>query len=172
MFNVYQYNQNVYQGVTNPRAATGIITAMHRVQSGLPFPRMVVGGKGGTGGVTYSVFKQASSYTLNLWRSQRFVINGPFAITAITIPLTIDLNQNHVIQPYLDFDNGARQVYSTEINNSNFESGSNSITLTAADFDYDTFGENNFCLQLNFTGSALIGVMLPIIIELETQELG
>lgn len=169
MFNLYTYNQNVYQGVNNPTTAPAVITAVARVQGGLPFPQFIIGGKGGGGGATTCVMKKASTYSLNIWKSPRIVINGPFNVIEIVLPLTIDLNVNHIIQPILDFDNGARVVYGTEINNSNFESGSNSITLTPECFDYDTHGENNVCLQLNFTGSSLIGVTLPITITVDTE---
>jgi hypothetical protein len=172
MFNQYQYNQSVYQGITNPRAPFGIITAVARIESGLSFPKFVCGGKGGTGGMTYLIFKKADTYTLNIWKSQRFLVNQPFNITKIELSFSVGLNVNMEIVPILDIDNGSSVITGTTINNDNYDSGILGVTLRPANFNYNVHGSNNFCLQLNFTGSELIAVTLPITIEIETEEQG
>jgi hypothetical protein len=172
MFNQYLYNQTVYQGITNPRATQGLITAVARIERGLSFPKFVCGGKGGTGGATYSIFKKANTYTLNIWKSQRFLVNQPFNITKIELSFSISLNVNMEITPILDIDNGASVITGTTINNTNYNSGILGVTLRPANFNYNVHGTNNFCLQLNFTGTELIAVTLPINIEIETEEQG
>lgn len=172
MFNQYTYNQSIYRGITNPRSATGIITAVTRVESGLPFPKFVIGGRGGVGGATYSIFKKADTYTLNIFKSKRYVINKPFMVNKIELSFSVGLSTNMQITPILDFDNGAAIINGTTINNTNYDTGINGVTLSPANFNYNVHGANNFCLQLNFVGSALLAVTLPITIEIETEEVG
>lgn len=172
MFNRYQYNEAVYFGINSPTTSTSVITAIAKVQEGLPFPKFLAGGMGGQGGNNYKLFSKASAYSLNIWRSALYSINGPFNVTEIVLPLSTNLNTNHIITPILYFDNGGSTITGTQIDTANYPDSPKSITLTAANFSYNVHGENNFLLQLNFTGTALIDVTLPITITLETEETG
>lgn len=172
MFNQYLYNQGIYTGVNTPATSTSVITALAKAQEGLPFPKFVAGGVGGQGGNNYKLFSKATTYSLNVWRSQLFTIKDPFSISKIEIPLSTNINQNHIITPILYFDNGGTMVTGTTINSTNYPNGEKSITLTAGNFAYNVHGSNNFILELKFTGTALIAVTLPITIELETDDIG
>jgi len=172
MFNRYTFNQTVFQGVNNPVTSTSVITAIGKVQEGLPFPKFVAGGKGGSGGANYKLFSKASTYSLNVWRSQLYTIENPFSISSINLNFSTNLNQNHIITPILYLDNGGTMVTGTQIDATNYPNGENGITLTAASFGYNVHGNSNFILELKFTGTALIAVTLPITIELETEDIG
>jgi hypothetical protein len=171
-FNQYQYNQDTYEGVNSPATSTSVITAVCKTQEGLPFPKFLAGGVGGQGGNNYKLFSKATTYSLNVWRSQLFTIDSPFSLSKIELSLSTNLNQNHIITPILYFDNGGTMVTGTEINATNYPNGETGIVLTPGNFAYNVHGQNNFILELRFTGTALIAVTLPISIELETEDVG
>jgi hypothetical protein len=172
MFNQNLYNQTTFKGINSPTLSTGIITAIAKVQEGLPFPKFLAGGVGGQGGNNYKLFSKASTYSNNYWRSQLFSIQGPFSVRSIVLSFSINLNQNHIITPVLYMDNGGTMVTGNAIDLSHYLDSPKSVTLTPANFSYNVHGDNNFYLQLNFTGTALIAITLPIVIEVETEEVG
>lgn len=170
MFNQYAYNQGIYQGVNSPVNSTSVITAICKAQEGLAFPKFLAGGKGGSAGSSYKLFSKAITYTQNLWRSKLYSFDTPFNVTAITLSFSTTLNQNHIITPTLYLDNGGTTVVGTQIDTINYPEGPKEITLYPANFSYNTHGDNNFLLELEFTGTDLIAVTLPITVEIETQE--
>ena len=172
MFNQYLFNQATFKGINNPVTSISVITAIVKAQEGLPFPKFLAGGVGGQGGNNYKLFSKATTYSLNVWRSQLFTIEDPFAISKIVLSFATNINQNHIITPILYFDNGGTTVTGTEINATNYPNGETGVTLTAGSFNYNVHGNNNFLLELRFTGTALNAVTLPITIELETEDVG
>jgi hypothetical protein len=172
MFNQYCFNQTVFQGINNPVTSTSVITAICKAQEGLPFPKFLAGGKGGQGGLNYKLFKKATTYSLNLWRSQLFTIDAPFSISKIELSFATNINQNHIITPTLYFDNGGTMVTGTQIDSTNYPNGETGVILTPGSFNYNVHGNSNFVLELKFTGTALNAITLPITIELETEDVG
>ena len=55
------------------------------------------------------------------------------------------------------------------INPMNFTNAENFIILRPDNFGMNVHGEVNFFLELNFWGSSLIGVGLPITLEVEME---
>lgn len=104
------------------------------------------------------------------WWSQIYKIGQPFQIKRIRIPLFTPMAANITITPTIYFDNYANnssQVLTT-INNTNFSNGSVVANIyTAGDGSNIMMGQNNFWLELKWTGSALGVVSLPIIIDYE-----
>lgn len=152
-----------------PAYNTSVITAVARAQLGISAPKFLIGGKGGSGGTTYSINKKTNSYTFSLWRSKVFVIDADFNIKAIYLTLTGEVGAYHTITPVIGLDDGATIVEGTIINNTNYVNSERYIVLTQSNFTGNIHGEKNFYLELRFSGAALIGVSLPIRVEIETE---
>lgn len=145
-----------------PSYASSLITAVSRAQSGLSAPKFVMGGRNAS---TYKLFKKSTAYAFNIWRSKPFLIQRPFDIKAIKFSLTEPIGANQVITPAIGFDNGSTVVEGSIINSTNFDNDEKFIALTPDMFGFDCHGNNDFYFELRFSGSALVGVTLPIIID-------
>lgn len=104
-----------------------------------------------------------------IWWSQRFRIGQPFKITKIRIPVARAITTNMEITPTIYTDDGEGDYYpggSTNgfpvINNTNY-SGKRNIVMRPENMT----GENNFWLELKWTGSVICSAGLPITIEYE-----
>jgi hypothetical protein len=149
---------------------TSIITAVGKVQQGVAMPKFVMGGKGGAGATSYKLFKKDTSYVFSLWRSQKYKIGKAFKINEIRIPLSASLGANMTIIPVVYFDDEASNSIGTTINSTNYPNSDKMIFLTPDNFAMGLSGKKNFYLELQFTGSALIGVVFPITIEAELAD--
>jgi hypothetical protein len=158
-----------FSGVA-PSYNPSIITAVARPQQGLAVPRFVIGGKGGPGATTYGIYKQGTTYGLNLWRSKPIVFQQPFTLTWIRLRLSVPVTTGVLIIPSLRFDGGRAVVYGTEIKPPNYPNNNMVITMTKDNFDGDVTGSKNVSLELNFQGSTLCSVELPITMLFETLE--
>lgn len=119
-------------------------------------------------GVGTSIFTEGESYASSVtnWTSKLYN-TGPFKITKIVIPFPQAIAANMTITPVMYTDYGIGTTYtggSTNgfpvISNTLF-SGKNYIVLRPENMT----GNNNFYMTLNFSGSALCTVALPIIIK-------
>lgn len=146
-----------------------LISAVTRVQQGISAPSFIIGGQQHGDSETYALFKKSNSYNFNMWRSWLFEVSKPFNITSIEIPLTGPIASGFSIIPVLGFDDGQRRVIGTTISSGNYDAGERYIKLQPDDFDFDVHGENNFYVELCFFGNGLMGIALPINIELETE---
>jgi len=153
-----------------PSYNTSIITAVGKVQQGIALPQFVIGGKGGSGGTSFKLFKKDTAYTFSLWRSQKYKIGRPFKINEIRIPLSAALATNMTIIPVVYFDDEATNSIGTTINSTNYPDSDKMIFLTPDNFAQALSGKKNFYLELQFTGSALIGVVMPITIDAELTD--
>jgi len=153
-----------------PSYNTSVITAVGKVQQGIPFPKFVMGGKGGSGGTQFKLFKQGTPYTFANLRSQLYKIGKQFKITSIRIPLSTAIAANMTIIPVVYFDDSASSSTGTTINSTNYPNSEKAIYLTPDNFAFALTGKKNFFLELQITGSALVGVIFPIIIEIETED--
>lgn len=107
-------------------------------------------------------FAQDYSQANQFWASQVYKIGQPFKITRIRIPLGDKLNANTTIIPTVYYDGGLSQALNT-INSTNYGTNTQNVTIRPGNLTID----NNFWLELKFTGSSLITVSLPITIEYE-----
>lgn len=149
---------------------SSVVTAVAKVAQNLPFPEFVMGGQGGSGGTTYGLFKKSSTYSFSLWRSESFVIGQDFDVLEIRFVVKPALTTNMTIIPVLYFDNASASATGTTINSTNYPNSDKLINLTSQNFSNATHGTNNFFLELQFTGSALAVVKLPIEIDIEVEE--
>lgn len=150
-----------------PIYSNSIITAVGKALQGVAFPKFVIGGQGGPGGTSYELHKASTSYNFALFRSKKYLIGQRFKITEIRIPLSIALAANMTIIPVIHFDDEASSSPGTTIDSNNYPDSDKMIFLAPDNFSQGTIGQKNFYLELQFTGSALLGVNLPISIEYE-----
>lgn len=153
-----------------PTYNASLIAAVARVSQSLPVPTYVIGGRGGSSGTTYSLFKKSSTHTLSVWRSQVFRIGEQFDVIEIVLPLGTPLAASMEIIPVLYLDDGSTTCAGTPINIANYATGTELIVLTSKNFDSAPSGEKNFYLELQFTGSVLSPVLMPITIDVEKLE--
>lgn len=158
-----------------PTYASSVITAVAKVEQVLPFPAYIMGGQNAS---TYKLFKKSDTYVFNNWRSPVYQIGKHFDVMEITFSIMPDMATNMSIIPVLYFDNEDTNSIGTTINPTNYPvdlagNAQRLIKLTSKNFGTatnSTHGKNNFFLELQFQGSALAVVGLPINIELEVKE--
>lgn len=151
-----------------PNYNTSLISVISRVTQNMSFPQFVMGGRGGSGGTTYSLFKKTSTYGLVIFRSPVYNVGQEFDVMQIRLNLLSSFSAGTSIIPKLYFDNERDSVLGTTIDSSTFSS--QLITLTPKDFSNTTHGYSNFFLELQISGSSLSVVSLPIFVDVEIYE--
>lgn len=101
-----------------------------------------------------------------VYRSNLFMLPKPFRINLIRIPLALStggLTTNQTITPVLYFDNfdSARTKTLNTINSTNYPSQKNVVLIPNS----GATGEQNFMLELTWSGSTGVPLYFPIIIE-------
>jgi len=99
----------------------------------------------------------------SVWRSLIYSAGRPFRINKISIPLGVAVAANMTLIPTIFVDDLSASTVGTTINSTNYDNSQRRIVQYPA-----RYGENNFCLQLRWSGTAILPVNLPIIIEGET----
>lgn len=115
----------------------------------------------------YALFKKDTSYTFGLWRSKVYKIGEPFKITKMIIPLSSAIAQGREFVPILHFDDDSSLSVGNFVNDLNYPDSPQVITLTPDNFNFKVVGINSFFLEIKFTGSQLLGVTFPVLIEYE-----
>jgi hypothetical protein len=162
------------QGMFNTMRATGA-TSSTNVTSLLvadnnefAFLNPIIGwtqaGDGSTGAL-HGIDKQATQYgnTSQMWWSSVYRIGARFKITRIRIPLSQAIASNMTITPKVYIDDAITSTTLTVINNTNYPNGERFVTLRPENL----VGQNNFWLELKWSGSALLTVGLPIEVDFE-----
>ena len=153
-------------------SAVSNVTSLHLSDNwNLGFLAPTVGwSTGASGGTVNGIDKRASNgYGLinQMWWSQIYRIGQPFKITKIRIPLAgllVSDNTSVVPKIYVDSGDSSSKVRTlTTINNTNFGGNTQSVTIRPQNL----VGDNDFWLELKWTGSLLLTVALPITIEYE-----
>lgn len=107
-----------------------------------------------------------------VWWSQLYKVGQPFEIQRIRIPFAQQLGANQTITVKLYTDGGSKSQVLTQIDSTNFPStgpggGYVANIKTAGDGQKIIRGENDFFIELRWTGTALATVSMPIIIDFE-----
>lgn len=149
-----------------------IISALKFVQLQQTSKTPIIGWRTAT--PAYGISKVSASATKNsVFRSQVFSLNQPFKIRGLRIPLTATTASGLTIVPKFYIDDAADSKTLATINSTNYPS-TNVITYKALEIDAASTagikGQNNFFLELAFTGTSAIGVALPIEITIETLD--
>lgn len=129
-------------------------------------PRLILGwGDGSAKGLD----KISTSATFNsVWRSKPFNINERFVLKKMIIPMagTVDANTTITVKVYMD--DGSNSVTLTTINNTNFPL-QRKVIYKPGDLS-GANGENNFLIQISWTGTTSIPVLLPITIWVDVAQ--
>lgn len=154
-------------GIVNSKVSAtsskGMIYSLKNVQqSSFSYPKFVVGWSKDTNDM--GIDTQSTTYGTSIWRSQMFQIGKKFVIKRIRIPLGAAVAANMTITPkvFLDDYSSSSTTGLMVINNTNYANSERVIVYTP-----DISGTNNFCLELRWSGTALLPVLLPIDIEVE-----
>lgn len=154
------------QAIVNARAVTssseGVVTAVKNLQqSSFSFPKFVVGWSDASGG---GLDRQSTTYGTAVWRSQMINVGEKSVIKRIHIPLAAAVGSNMTITPkvFVDDFTSSSTLGLTVINNTNFPNSERSVTYYP-----DIASNHNFCLEIRWTGSALLPVLLPITIDFD-----
>lgn len=110
-------------------------------------------------------FSSTSGYgnSTNEWFSQIYKIGQPFKIKSIRIPLGQALTANMIVIPWIWTDGLTASKQLTTINSTNYGTTRKSIVIRPENLT----GDNDFLLELQWTGTEMCMVSLPITIEYE-----
>ena len=144
-----------------------MVSALKYVQqASFAVPRMIVAWKDGASSQDFGIDKYSSSSSdTAVWRSMLYNIGSPFRINKVSIPVGIAIAANMTLIPTIYVDNESASTALTTINNTLYAGSQLRIVYYPA-----VHGTNNFNLQLRWSGSAILPVNFPIIIEGETKE--
>lgn len=155
-------------------SSTGLVTALKNVQqANSAFPKFVIGAtKGTASAANCALDKQGTTYDTNghYWRSEVFNINKTFGVKNIVLRFGQAIAANMTLTPTLYFDDGTVSQAGTVINSTNYAGSNKFVVLTSDNFSGTVEGKNNFYLELKWTGTALLSVLLPITIDIEVDE--
>lgn len=143
------------------RANSGISALKFATNNRFGFDTPVAGTASVSGGYISKLGTDYSNNGINqkFW-SQLFRMGRPFKITKYRIPLAQPVSAGMVVTPTIWIDNGTSSTSTRTINATNDNGRSNAVIRPS-----NLTGENNFWLELSWSGSALCTVALPITIE-------
>lgn len=115
-------------------------------------------------GFQYNIGSVVTTFIASKWRSQLYRIGQPFKITKIRIPIAPALSATKSLIPtiYLDEDYATAYTQVT-INSTNYSSGQRNIVIRPNGLT----GWHSFTLDLEWSGTTILTVGLPILIEYE-----
>lgn len=133
-------------------------------------PHLIVGWADNTGGSPeYGIDKLSTSATYtSVWRSELFSIDTKFALEEIRIPLALAVAANMSIVPKIWLDNFSSSVTLPTISTTLY-SGALKVIYKKLDL-LSCIGQDNFCLELTFGGTAELPVGLPIVIKVDEYD--
>ena len=158
---------NIARSTVTATSSNGLVTALKNVQQNGTFPKYVIGA---TDGTNYNLDKQGTTYQTTFYRSPVFNIGSSFQVQNVSLRFAQAIGANMTLVPKLVFDNESTVSTGTTINSTNYSSSQRFIPLTSTNFDTGVSGKNNFYLELKWSGTALLSVILPIEIEIEVLE--
>lgn len=128
-------------------------------------PKVIVGWRDGSGS-GIDKFSTSATYA-SVWRSEIFAFNRPFKITKVTIPLGATTASNMTLTAKVFFDDASSSTTLPTINSTNYPS-KRSVTFKSVGTGLAAKGgENNFFLELKWTGTVALPVLFPIEIEVD-----
>lgn len=165
------------------------MTAVGRLRQDIAFPNFVLGMQGVNG--DFGLFQRATineeygpegfTYGYSMWRSPVYQIGKPFEVLQITLTFNGGLPSGtfgRTVVPKVYLDNGNIVAIGENLDAQEYDDypvwGTDDQTvqlvLSPKNFGRNLEGTCNFFLQLEFFGSGLKVVKLPITIDLEIHE--
>jgi hypothetical protein len=151
-------------------SSNGVITAVCAAIQGGAFPKFLMGG---TDGTNNNIDSKSTTYGTHYFRSELFNIGRSFAVAFVALRLGAAVAANHTLTAKLFFDNesSSQAVNAANvINNTNLTQSERYKVLSQDSFDNNVSGINNFELELKWSGTALLPVLLPIIIAVDISD--
>lgn len=142
-----------------------VVALSNAVQGAFSKPQVIIGSKNANTS-EYTLDKLSTTYQTSYWRSEVFNLNTKFDIKKIEIPLGTAVASNITITPKIWLDGESSSKTLKVINSTNYPNSEKNITI----YPTGCQGNNNFYLELKFSGTVLCPVLLPIQIELEAVE--
>lgn len=165
-------NDSLPKGIHNivrstSSGTTPTITSVKYVQQASNIsPRVIIGWGDGT---SKGLDKLSTTATFNNpWRSKVFNINQKFVLKKLVIPLagTVDANTTITVKIYLD--DFSSSITLPTINNTNYPS-KRKVLFKAVNLLTAT-GENNFCIEIKWTNTSNLSVLVPINISVDVSD--
>lgn len=130
-------------------------------------PRMWMGWKDGAASQDFGIDRVGigSNAEPSVWRSLIYPVGSPFRINKVSFPLGAAVATGMTLIPTILTDDLSSSTALTTVNNTNYASSQRRIVMYPA-----VYGNNNLCLQLRWSGTAILPVNLPIVIEGEFIE--
>lgn len=159
---------SIFKSNLTHTATDGMVTALKWVlQGNFATPTILTGGKNSTE-FEYKLEKTSATYGTSYFSSKIFNLGQAFTIKEVTIPLATTLADNMTITAKLYIDEGSTTSTLRTINSTNFPDTkiNRNIKLIPST---NASGQNNFYLELKWSGTALCPVSLPInfLVEIE-----
>ncbi len=145
----------------------GVVTALKFAEQGSNALTKMILGWGDS--LNNGLDKLSTTYQTHYFRKM-FNIGLPFTIKKISLPLGAAVAANMTLTPSILIDDASTTFDNTNsglriINNTNFPNSERRILQHP-----DVNGNNNFIFQLKWSGTALLPVLLPILIDIEINE--
>lgn len=137
-----------------------VVSALKFVQEGSVQP--IIGWRSAT---NFGISKSSTSASFggfSIFQSEIVNVGQPFAVTKVRLPLAEAVAANMSIAPSIYVDDLSSSTELTAIATTDFSGKRN------APINCHVLGEHNFMLQLSFTNTAVLPVLLPIEITIET----
>lgn len=129
-------------------------------------PRLVVGWGDGSG---KGLDKLSTTATFNVpWRSEVFNVNQRFVLKRLAIPMANAVDANTTVTVKVFMDDATSSTTLATINNTNYP-GKRKVVFKAGDLK-DATGENNFFIEIKWTGTTKMPVLMPIRIKADVAE--
>lgn len=126
-------------------------------------PRMIIGWKDDD---DPGLDKVSTSETFKaIWRSKLYNVGTRFVVREIRIPLAAAVAANMILTPKVYVDDASANTTLTVINDTNFTNSERFVRLIP-----NVTGNNNFFIELAWTGTANLPVSLPISVDIETLQ--
>lgn len=164
VFAIGAKSRNMNMGVhnilkTTSAGANGNVTSLKYVQQGASKQPIV----GWSDDSAKGIDELSTTYGTSVWRSEMFRIGKTFQLPYVRIPLAAAVAANMTITVKVYTDDGSASTTIGTINSTNYTEGNRYIT-----FHPTVNGKNNFYLELTWSGTALLPVALPIVVEFDT----
>jgi hypothetical protein len=146
-------------------AADGLVTAIANVQnSSFSYPKLAVGWRDST---SFGIDSQSTTYGTSLLQFPKVVVGRPFVVKQVRMNLGTAVAANMTITPtvFLDDFSSSSTTGLTVINSTNYASSQRHILMYP-----DINGDHDFTLQLVSSGTALLPILLPVEVLIETKE--
>ena len=153
-------------GCTSSTTASEITAVKVIEQDGFNFQIPIIGW---TTSSTRGIDRQTDDYgrISQIFRSQVYRIGRPFKITKIRVPLCQAVATNMTVVPKVYTDEQSTNYTLTTINSINYPNGERQILFRSDSSSKPLVAKHSFFIEFTWSGTALLTLGLPIIIEYE-----